>query len=257
MFYNAIKAVYPNMKIISSVDVGQFSSPPPAGVISDIHNYPDVPGSLALFNAYDNRARSNPILVGEYATIYDTDTPCCNNQLDNPTLESATAEAVMFLGYERNSDVVVGFSHGALIKSLHDEVDNVALMKHTPNAIVFSYSYYVFQLFAHNYGVQTVPTSSDTKIAPLYWSTTKGSDGTYYVKIVNFNGASSTPVTVVINGSSKTTATLKTLTGPTRDSTNSLTSVTSVQSTTTVTGGGSSGFSFTLSGNYISAVLIV
>ena len=265
MFYNAIHATYPDITIISSLCIntdfpdGDCSSStslndPPAGVATDLHLYQSADATVALFNAFDNVARTNPILVGEYAAIYSDDDD--GTQLDTPTLQSATSEAVMFLGLERNSDLVFGVAHGALMKSLNDEPDNVALLKHNADTIVPSYSYYVAQIFAQNFGTSTAPTTSDSVYGPLYWSNTVGSSGTYYVKVVNYNGAASTPVTVEISGSTATTATLITLTGPSEYSTNVLGSITSSVTETTVQGT-SGKFSFTLTGSYVVGVLVV
>lgn len=253
MFYTAIHAAYPDIKIISSVWSGTFTSPLPVGVIQDLHDYLSVDDMVGKFNGYDNSDRNYPVLVGEYAAIYDaahTD----GNQLDNPTLQSATSEAVYFLGLERNADVIVGISHGALIKSLHDEVDNVAMIKHTPNDLVRSYSYYVAKLFATHYGTETAAVTGDSSYGPLYWAATKNDAGTYFVKIVNYDGADSTPVTIAIPGKT-TDATLITVTGPDTYSTNSLDNITTIWTETTVPGS-SEGYSFTLVGSYISAVLV-
>ena len=265
MFYNAIHAKYPDITIISSVcintdfPISTCSSSislanPSSGVAADLHLYQSADATVALFNAFDNIARTHPILIGEYAAIYPDNAG--GTQLDNPTLQSATSEAVMFLGLERNSDLVFGIAHGALMKSLNDEPDNVALLKHNADTIVPSYSYYVAQMFARNFGTRTAPTTSDSAYGPLYWSNTVGPSGTYYVKIVNYNGAATTPVKVEIVGSNATTATLITLTGPSESSTNVLGSLTSSLTETTVEG--SSGtFFFTLTGSYIVAVLVV
>jgi len=253
MFYNAIKAAYPNMKIISSIWIGYFSTPPPVGVIQDLHDYLSVTDMVGKFSGYDNAPRTYPVLVGEYAAIYDAE-HVNPNQLDNPTLQSATSEAIYFLGLERNADLIVGISHGALIKSLHDEPDNVAMIKHSPDAIVRSYSYYVAKLFATNYGSETVPLTSDTNYGPLYWAATKNDAGTYFVKVVNYDGDSETSVTVVIPGKTSA-ATLITVSGPDEYATNTLGSVTSVWTETTVEAS-EDGYVFTLSGSYVSAVLV-
>lgn len=253
MFYNAIKAKYPNMIIISTLPISSLKNAT-AGVAADLHLYQSNSQTVALFNAFDNSPRSHPLLIGEYAAIYaDND---LNNQLDDPTLQSATAEAVMFLGLERNSDVVIGSSHGALMKSLNDEPDNVAMIKHNADSIVPSMSYYVAKLFATHYGTHTRTTTSTSPYGPLYWSTTVGNDGTYYVKIVNYNGASSTPITVHCPGKTATTAKLVTVTAPAPGSVNTLGSMQTIWKETTVKGSGGT-YSFTLSGSFISAVLVV
>jgi alpha-N-arabinofuranosidase len=73
MFYDAIKNVYPNMNIISSIWVGYFATAPPLGVIQDLHDSLSVDDMIRKFNSYDNSNGSWPVLVGEYAAIYDTE----------------------------------------------------------------------------------------------------------------------------------------------------------------------------------------
>ena len=254
MFYDAIKEVYPDMKVISSIWEGYFDPAPPVGVIQDLHDYLSVSEMVGKYGGYDHSDRDYPVLVGEYAAIYD-DQHIAPNQLDNPTLQSATSEAIYFLGLERNADVIVGISHGALIKSLHDEPDNVAVLKHNPTDIVYSMSYYVIKLFANNYGSETVPMTGDNNYGPLYWSATMNSTGTYFIKVVNFNGTASTPIAVSVPGASSD-AKLTTLTAPDAYSTNTLGNSTSIWTETTVPASDGT-YQFTLTGEYVNAVLAV
>ncbi|KAK6371391.1 hypothetical protein LTS17_009122 [Exophiala oligosperma] len=256
MFHDAIKNVYPDINVISSIWMGYFPTLPPPGTVQDLHDYLSVADMVGKFGGYDHADRNYPVLVGEYAAIYD-DQHQNPNQLNNPTLQSAMAEAVYFLGLERNADLIIGICHGALIKNLHHEPGNVAMMKHSATEIVFSYSYYAAKMFANNYGSETVPITSDSNFGPLYWAGTKDASpsGKYYLKIVNFDGASSTPVTVTIADKSSP-AKLITLSGPDKYSTNTLGSVTSVWTETTIYSKNGT-YNFTLSGEYASAVLIV
>lgn len=148
--------------------------------------------------------------------------------------------------------MVVGCSHGALIKSLHDEPDNVAMIKNSPTEIVFSISYYVAKLFASHTGSETVPVTSDMAYGPLYWWVTKNESETYFVNIVNYDGAASTPVTVPIPGK-QNEATLIMLTAPDTYSTNTIGNTMGVWTETTVSYNGT-GYSFSLSGNYVTSV---
>jgi alpha-N-arabinofuranosidase len=253
MFHDAIKARYPDMNIVASVAVTEWTNPR-AGILEDIHLYLTSTEMIQYFSWADNFPRDHGIFVGEYAAIKDRQGG--DVEINEPTLESATSEAVMILGLERNSDVVRGFAHGALLKSLHDEPDNhVAMMKHAPETIVYSLSYYVAKLFSTNYGTETVATSGDSGFGPLYWSTTKNDSGTYFVKIVNYDGAESTPITVDLPGNTRQ-ATLKTFTAPNQFSTNTLGNTQGVWSETTIQRG-SDGFTFTLAGRFIVAVLVV
>lgn len=255
MFANAIKQRYPDMKIISSIWAGHFNGAFPDNTIQDLHDYLSVSAMVDKFHGYDDAPRNQPVLVGEYAAIYD-ELHVDPNQLDNPTLQSATSEAVYFLGLERNADVIVGICHGALIKSLHDEPNNVALLKHSPNAVTRSMSYYVAKLFGTNFGTETVAISGDVGYGPLYWAGTRTANGTHFIKIVNYDGAASTPITVVVPGKSNA-ATLKTLTARDKYSVNLPGNEQSVWTETTIHPSSGSRYTFTLTGSYISAVLVV
>ncbi|KAH8654125.1 glycoside hydrolase family 51 protein [Tricladium varicosporioides] len=255
-FNTAIKKAYPTMVTISTIDTNSLVPANPANVITDGHLYQSVADTLKLFSAYDNRPRTQPVFIGEYATIYDSLTPS-GQQLEDPTLESATAEAVMLLGLERNADVVVGVCHGALIKSLLGQ-NAVALMKHTPSTIVYSISYYISRLFATHFGSTTIPTTSPSPYGPLYWSTTRSSAGTYYIKIVNHAGAVNTPITVSFAGGvlGMGDARLVTVSAPNRYSTNGVGNETSIWREQGVPMRNGA-FSFVLEGDYVSAVLVV
>ena len=253
MFYKQLYAKYPEVTYISTVPVTSLTNAA-SGVAQDDHLYTSALEMVGYFNRYDHYSRNHPIFVAEYAAIY---TNGASTQLDNPTLQSATAEAVMLLGLERNSDIVAGSCYGAFIKSLGDEVDNVATIKHSADAIVPSISYFVQKLFASHYGATTLPTTSDTAFGPLYWSSMMSSSGTYYVKIVNFKGAATTPVTITCKGSSKTTATLITLTAPSEGSANTLGNMQQTWKETKITATSAGVFKFSLSGTYVSAVLSV
>ncbi|KAJ6785287.1 hypothetical protein PWT90_01087 [Aphanocladium album] len=255
MFADAIKRRYPDMRIISSIWAGHFNGKFPDNTIQDLHEYLSVNQMVNKFHGYDDAPRNQPVLVGEYAAIYD-DLHVEPNQLDNPTLQSATSEAVYFLGLERNADVIVGICHGALIKSLHDEPDNVALLKHSPNAVTRSMSYYVAKLFGTHFGTETVAISGDVNYGPLYWAGTRNADGRHFIKIVNYDGAASTPITVVIPGKSNV-ATLKMLTAPDKYSVNLPGNMQSIWTETSIQPSKGSRYTFNLTGSYVSAVLVV
>ena len=177
------------------------------------------------------------------------------------TLGMSCAEAIFLLGCERNSDVIVGSAYGALIKSYNEAPDTVAVIKHTANEILYSISYYVQKLFADNMGTKTLPvTATNGGFGPVYWSATANSSSTI-LKLVNYDGmtGSSNAVRVKIEGSSKKTATLITLTAPNSTSVNNLPTLGGESSTiTTTTLSGSSGsFSVSFSNPYEIAILVV
>ena len=58
-----------------------------------------------------------------------------SGQCGAQTLGMACAEAIFLLGCERNSDIILGTSYGALIKNYNEAPDTVAVIKHTANEI--------------------------------------------------------------------------------------------------------------------------
>jgi len=110
MFYNAIKAVYPDMTIISS---SPALSNAPDGVWLDYHRYDRPDHLVGSFNLFDNWSRRNPVLVGEMAIVQANaqnagGVSWGQPQIETPNMISAVAEAIFMMGCERNADLVKG-----------------------------------------------------------------------------------------------------------------------------------------------------
>lgn len=102
MFYNAIKAKYPDIVCIGNVEAWGTDSPSwrnanPVELV-DEHYYRNADWMIANYNKYDNVSRSIGIYNGEYAANGGSYGKYGN-------LSSALGEAVYMLGMERNSDV--------------------------------------------------------------------------------------------------------------------------------------------------------
>lgn len=102
MFYNAIKAKYPDIVCIGNVEAWGTDSPSwrnanPVELV-DEHYYRSADWMIANYNKYDNVSRSIGIYNGEYAANGGSYGKYGN-------LSSALGEAVYMLGMERNSDV--------------------------------------------------------------------------------------------------------------------------------------------------------
>ena len=175
VFIEAIRAKYPNIKIIGS------SGPGPDGErfdylwtemkrlkvdLVDEHYY--RPPQWFLDNAarYDTYDRKSPaVFAGEYAS-HDRDNGRENNYL------SALSEAAFMTGLERNADIVHMCTYAPLFAHIDawqwkpDLIwfDNLNVLK-TPN-------YYVQQLYGHNAG---------SHVAPITWNKKPiaGQDGLY------------------------------------------------------------------------------
>lgn len=255
-FYNAIHAVYPSINLVSTINPNPVTS---TGSSLDLHIYGNENYFVSLFNTFDQASRKYPVFVNEYAAI---NTGSNNNgQVGAQTMGMSCAEAIFLLGCERNSDVIVGSAYGALIKSYNEAPDTVAVIKHTATEILFTISYYVQKLFAANMGTVTLPvTATNGKFGPVYWSATANSSSTI-LKLVNYNGQTGTAnaVQIKISGSTKTTATLITLTAPSSASVNNLPSLGGASSTVTTTTLAASQGSFFVSFSkpYEIAILVV
>ena len=224
-FYNAIHAAYPSINLISTINPSPVTT---KGSSVDLHVYGNENYFESLFGTFDHASREYPVFINEYAA---TNTGSNKGEAGAQTLGMSCAEAIFLLGCERNSDVVVGSAYGALIKKYNEEPETVA----------------------ENMGTRTLPvTVTDGGFGPVYWSATANSSSTI-LKLVNYNGetGSSNAVVVNVEGSSKSTATLISLTAPNSTSVNNLPSLggeSSVITTTTLSGSGGN-FSVSFSQN--------
>lgn len=182
--------------------------------------YENQNGFASLYDRFDNANRSLPIIVGEYACIFEFGNGY--PEIGAQTMGMALAEGIMLLGAERNSDIVKGTAYGALIKEYNEEPDTVAVIKHTANQILQSTSYYIQQVFSQYKGEETVAVTSEygLGIDPLYWSATR-TGSTRYLKLINYYGTGSV-VDVVFEGDHSRVANIITLTAPDCSSTNKL-----------------------------------
>ena len=174
-FHDAIKAKYPNQKLIATAPVTSVKPD-----VLDDHFYLSAENYFNDIHHYDNFDRNGPkIFMGEYATMEGS-----------PTADfgAALGDAAWLTGVERNSDVVVMSSYAPLLVNVH----NGGMQWH-PDLIGYdgltsygSPSYYVLSLFAEKIGDE-VPASTLTGAGPrvAYSVTTSKSTGKVYVKIVN------------------------------------------------------------------------
>lgn len=238
-FFDAIRAEYPDLNLISTINPNPSGETGISGWI-DLHIYDGADAFVSLFGTFDQASRDYPVFVGEYAAIRPSGSS--SGQVGAQTFSMTCAEAIFLLGAERNSDVIWGTSYGALIKDYVEQPETVALIKHTPNEIQYTNSFYLQQLFAANQGTATLPVTADGNFNPVYWSATTNGDATI-VKLVNYDGTygSDNAVTVSVEDTSKTSGTLTVLTAPSGDSVNELPSHggdTSSVTTSTITGSG-------------------
>uniref|UniRef100_A0ACD5YM39 Uncharacterized protein n=1 Tax=Avena sativa TaxID=4498 RepID=A0ACD5YM39_AVESA len=93
-FYSAIKASYPDIKIISSCDRSTISPIDPADLY-DVHVYTSSGDMFSKSRMFDSTPWGGPkAIVSEYAVT--------GNDAGRGTLVAALAEAAFLIGLERN-----------------------------------------------------------------------------------------------------------------------------------------------------------
>jgi alpha-L-arabinofuranosidase len=181
-FYDAIKAAYPNLKLIATARVTNPSRP--RDLIDD-HFY-DTPLNMAhTSNRYDpsnyDRTTQPKVFVGEWASISGHPTP---------DLAAALGDAAWLTGLERNADVVSMEAYAPLLVNINPGANQwpTNLIGYDALNSYGSPSYYLQVMFDWLHGDVVLPTTLTTPGtgSMLYESVTRDSqDGTVYLKLVN------------------------------------------------------------------------
>jgi alpha-L-arabinofuranosidase len=158
MFYDAIKAKYPDIKIISTMrsqDRNFVHSRKPDFL--DDHFYINIPTALRQAHLYDNYDRNaTKIFVGEWAT---------NNPRvgDTPMMAFALGDAAWLTGLERNADVAVMNCYAPLLVNVNPGGRQWAVNLIGYDALISfgSPSYYVQKMFSNNRGDVVLPAKFD------------------------------------------------------------------------------------------------
>ena len=147
LFYDAIKAKYPQMNLIAD----EWGGPPtsrPVEII-DEHYYSNPEFFISNTNKYDSYDRKGyKVYVGEYAVTQNT---------GRGNLRGAVGEAAFMTGMERNSDVVVMASYAPLFVNTNDRRWNPDLIQFDTSRVCGIPSYYVQQMFSQNRGDAVLP----------------------------------------------------------------------------------------------------
>ena len=152
-FYKAIRAKYPNMKIIGNVvswgdDNPKWNSPLPVDLL-DEHFYRSPDWFAAAFRKYDSYDRKGPkIYVGEYAVT--------NGYGNLGNMNAALGEAVYMMGMENNSDVVELASYAPIFVNENDARWRPDMIRFSSSRVMGTPSYYVQQLMPQHLGTQVV-----------------------------------------------------------------------------------------------------
>ncbi|MBC7288898.1 MAG: hypothetical protein H5T86_12850, partial [Armatimonadetes bacterium] len=146
LFYDAIKAHYPDILLVANVPV----SSRPVDIL-DEHFYSSPDWFASQARRYDAYRRDGPkIFVGEYA---------CTQGCGQGNLRAALGEAAFMTGIERNSDVVIMAAYAPLFVNVNDRRWNPDLINFDATRCYGTPSYYVQQMFSLNRGDVVLPAT--------------------------------------------------------------------------------------------------
>jgi alpha-L-arabinofuranosidase len=206
-FYDAIKAKYPHLKVISTVGNEQpaekrvHSRRPD---VLDEHYYRNTAQFLRMSPShYEGYDRKGPeIFVGEWAAHEDIVPwdPRSRALPPTPSMKAALGDAAFMTAMERNSDLVTMQAYAPLLVNV-----NPGARQWRPNLIGYdalrsygSPSYYALRMFSRNYGDSILRATLTG--APLLTSVTRNSKrGAIFVKHVNPEAAPQT-LTIELKG---------------------------------------------------------
>jgi hypothetical protein len=192
MFYDAIKAAYPKLKVIASTRVNSR----PMDVIDD-HFYSSASWLAGGAGRYDGVGRGgSKILVGEYGALQGGPTG---------TLDAALGEAGFRTGLERNAAVVIGSMYAPLIVNEHAPNWQTSLIGVDAGTSYGSPSYQVLRMLASHRGDHVV----GSRLAggdPALRTVVTRAGRTLYVKVVN-SSATAQPLAIEVTGAGQVSPT--------------------------------------------------
>jgi alpha-L-arabinofuranosidase len=160
LFYDAIKAKYPQMHLIANEWSGTPKNRPIEIVDEHYYSTPEFfIANAGMYDSYDRAGRK--VYVGEYAVTQD-----CGQG----NLRAAIGEAAFMTGMERNSDVVLMASYAPLFANVNYKKWNPDLIDFDSSRAYGIPSYYVQQMFSENRGDVVLPV---TVTAPAITPATK------------------------------------------------------------------------------------
>ena len=206
-FYDALKAKYPGLKIISTIGSGDSAE---KRVISrrpdvfDEHFYSLADDFLHMApNQFDNQDRKGAsIFIGEWAAHEDVAPWDERSQKlpPTPSMKAALGDAAWMVGMERNADLVIMQCYAPLLVNVNPggRQWRPDLIGYDALRTVGSPSYYAQRMFSQNHGDSILEATLTG--APLLSSVTRDSkSGVIFIKYVNPQAASQ-EVSISLNG---------------------------------------------------------
>jgi alpha-N-arabinofuranosidase len=217
-FRKALSKRFPSITFIATTLRG-ISSPPAL----DDHYYSTPEFFIQNFRQYENVSRPTPkVLVGEFAVVKNADAQNKDSKIavriPYPSVTGAVAESVYRIGFERNSDIVIGGAYAPVLQNVHSTQWRPNLILFDASMTVKSTSHLAQQIFGQNLGNLLLNSTAsngtiahenvrkggegDGKLGNLYFVATK--DTNTNSLIVKFANADANDITVnaQIQGSS-------------------------------------------------------
>jgi len=255
-FHDAIKARYPQLKLISTIPWAKPNGRNPD--MGDCHDYSSADEFIKKSRDYGSQMdRNGPeVFVGEWAAHEDAAArpwdAAAKKLPPTPSMKAAIGDAVFMAAMERNSDIIKMQCYAPMFVNV-----NPGAYQWRPDLIGYdalsafgSPSYYAFQMFSRNLGDDILPvTPSGTSVQGS--ATRDSKTGEIIVKLVN---PELTPQTLPIEIKGVTSlgskATVITLAGKPED-TNSISHPRNVVPVATTLNGIKPGFTYTLPPNSV------
>lgn len=141
-FHEAIKSKYPQIKIISSMGIGDVNKRTLDSIkvtdMADEHAYKSAFWSFTNYDHFDNYKRGDyELYVGEYAT---------NAGVGAGNLQAALNDAAYILSMENNGDLVKMSSYAPLFENVNTRHWPVNLIKYNADSSFARISYYTIKL---------------------------------------------------------------------------------------------------------------
>ncbi len=244
-FYDAIKAKYPDLKVISTMGYEHPTQVVRSRVpdMVDEHYYRSMEEMMAHALDYDKYSRTDKtkIFCGEWATRVGSPTP---------NMAGALGDAAWMTGMERNSDVVLMSCYAPLFVNVSQPNGRNRSMQWSSDLIGYdalnsygSPAYYAQKMFSTMHGDEILATDSQNiptrewkprsprggesvpqQLREVFFCATRDSkSGTIYLKVVN-TAASARKAQIQVGGVSKIKAEgeMVSLVGSSLDDTNSI-----------------------------------
>jgi alpha-N-arabinofuranosidase len=189
-FHDAIKARYPQLKLISTVPWGKHDGRRPD--MGDYHDYSAAEDFVKKSRDYGSQFdRKGPeVFLGEWAAHEDGKVPPWSPDAKKlpptPSIKAAIGDAAFMAAMERNSDLIKMQCYAPLFANV-----NPGAWQWRPDLIGYdalsafgSPSYYAFQMFSRNLGDEILPLkAADTSVQGS--ATRDSKTGEIILKLVN------------------------------------------------------------------------